>query len=128
MKNTQANSVIEFVNTTAEAVKTPGGMRVILSCAATLASMFIAQDAAAWSVPASSAFMYDVYDIAVNDVLKGPIGFVAGVGLVAFSAQSFNAAPWRSIIGILGGSAMVKADTITTSMGMTVEFAQHLIK
>lgn len=98
----------------------------LLCAGVAISAAFISPDAAAWSAPAAGSFAYDIYDIGVNKLLKGPIGFVAGVGIIAYSANNFSQAPWKSVTGILAGSGMAKADTITTTMGAMVDGAQHL--
>ena len=40
--------------------------------------MAIVPEAFAITAPVAGSFAYDVYDMAVNSILKGPIGFVAG--------------------------------------------------
>jgi len=77
--------------------------------------------ASAITAPAAGDFGYDIYDIAVNDILKGPIGFVGGLSTIVVGAvfavkQQFMGA----IPCILGGAAIIKADTIVTSLGMIV--------
>ncbi|QLI60545.1 hypothetical protein IBG34_23675 (plasmid) [Aeromonas media] len=91
------------------------------------AAVLITPEAAAWSTPAAGAFGYDLYDIGVNKLLKGPVGFVAGVGIIAYSASNFSQGPWKAITGVLMGSGMAKADTITSSMGAMVDGSEHLV-
>ena len=38
------------------------------------------------AVPAAGSLAYDLYDIGVNQILLGPIGFVAGVAFMAIAA------------------------------------------
>jgi len=73
------------------------------------------------TAPAAGSFAYDVYDIGVNDILKGPIGFVGGVAaivlgaIMAIQGKIMGAAP-----AILGGAAMLKADSIVSSLGAII--------
>lgn len=97
-----------------------------LCATAAVAATFISPDVAAWSAPASGSFAYDMYDIGVNKLLKGPVGFVGGVAIIAYSASNFSQGPWKALTGILMGSGIAKADTITTSMGAMVEGAHQL--
>lgn len=94
--------------------------KVLLGVMITMwALMFVVPEAMAISSPASGTFAYDVYDIAVNDILKGPIGFVCGVAAIALGAvnaikgQVFGAVP-----AILGGAALLKADSIVGSLNL----------
>jgi len=63
---------------------------------------------------------YDIYDVAVNDILNGPVGFVSGVAaIVVGGAQLFKS--WQiALLSVLGGSAILNADTIVTTMGALV--------
>ena len=79
------------------------------------------ETANAITAPAVGDFGYDIYDIAVNDILKGPIGFVGGLATIVVGAvfavkQQFMGA----IPCILGGAAIIKGDTIVTSLGMLI--------
>lgn len=66
----------------------------------------------------TSGFAYDVYDIAVNKILKGPIGFVGGVGAIALGAiMAIRAQIMAAIPTVLGGAVLLKADKITESLG-----------
>ncbi len=74
--------------------------------------------ALAITTPASGSFAYDVYDIAVNDILKGPVGFVAGVGAIAFGAvAAIRSEVMAAVPAVLGGAALLKADAIVGSLG-----------
>ena len=74
--------------------------------------------AMAITAPAANSFAYDLYDVAVNQMLKGPVGFVGGITAIAMGAVSaiqqkvFGAVPC-----ILGGVAILKADSIVASLG-----------
>ena len=53
--------------------------------------VFVIFGATAFSgvVPNNSDFLYDIYDIFVNKIIKGPLGFVIGVGFIAMSIILF---------------------------------------
>lgn len=76
--------------------------------------------ALALQAPQPGTFGYDMYDIAVNQILNGPIGFVAGVAGVVYSATRLkdNWAP--ALSGVLMSSAVIQADAIATTLGMIV--------
>mgnify|MGYP007094631757 CR=1 FL=1 len=68
----------------------------------------------------SKSMGYKLYDIVVNDVLDGPIGFVGGLGAVVFSATQL-ASNWKpALFGIIGGSLAMNADTVATSLGALI--------
>ncbi|MEM3580397.1 MAG: hypothetical protein QXQ64_03935 [Candidatus Bathyarchaeia archaeon] len=83
------------------------------------AVMFVAPAVYAITEPTQGSFAYDVYDIAVNKILKGPIGFVSGAAAVAFGAVSaMTGRIFHAVPCILGGAALLKADAIVTSLGL----------
>ncbi|BCK65883.1 conjugative transfer protein TraE [Aeromonas caviae] len=110
----------------AENMSAPGVQKGLFTCLVGAAAILSTPEVAAWSTPAAGSFAYDMYDIGVNKLLKGPVGFVAGVGIIAYSASNFSQGPWKAIMGILMGSGVAKADTITSSMGAMVDGAEHL--
>lgn len=79
---------------------------------------FAAAGAAAITAPAAGSFGYDLYDILVTQGLQGAPGFAAGVLGVAWSASKLSANWMLASLGVLGSTCVLKADTITTSMGM----------
>lgn len=79
-----------------------------------------ATTASAVTAPAVGSFAYDLYDVGVNLILNGAPGFIAGMGSVIWSATKIQQ-DWKMAgLGILGGSALLKADDITTSLGVII--------
>lgn len=73
------------------------------------------------TAPATGSFAYSVYDIGVNQILKGPIGFVGGVGAVVWGAiAAVQGKIMTAVPAILGGAAMLKADSIVSSLGAII--------
>ncbi len=87
---------------------------------ASLLSLVIAPSAFAITAPASGSFAFDLYDVAVNDVLLGAPGFVGAVIIMVVSAVNLTRNWVLSIAGLLGGVILINADAITASMGMLV--------
>jgi hypothetical protein len=81
---------------------------------------FVPSISFAIGIPVSTDFAYDLYDVGVNKVLKGPIGFVGGVACLVASAATITKNWILSVIGVLGGTAIIKADTLVKSMGMLI--------
>lgn len=80
----------------------------------------LANAANAFTAPAASSFAYTIYTIGVTNILKGPIGFVAGVSAIVLGAiMAIQQKVMMAIPCILGGAALMSADTLLTSMGMT---------
>lgn len=80
----------------------------------------VANAAFAFTVPSSSDLAYEIYDVAVNDLLKGPIGFVGGLGLVAYGlygAVMGQGSVGTTVLALCAGGGMAAADTITETMG-----------
>lgn len=67
--------------------------------------------------PAPGSFGYDLYDVAVNDMINGAPGFVGGLAGVVISASKLSQNWMYAALGILGSTAVLSADTITTSLG-----------
>lgn len=77
----------------------------------------------AWAInaPAAGSFAFDVYDIGVNKILNGPIGFVGGVGaMVVGAVMAVQQKIFGAIPCILGGGVMLNADNLVTSLGMMI--------
>ncbi len=73
------------------------------------------------TAPATGSFAYDVYNIGVNSILKGPIGFVGGVATIVLGAiMAIQGKIMGAVPAVLGGAAMLKADSIVTSLGAII--------
>lgn len=85
------------------------------------AYLVMANNALAMVVPAVGSFAYDLYDIGVNQILLGPIGFVGGcatmvlAGILAIRQMLLPAAG-----AALGGAFMLKADSVVQSVGALI--------
>ena len=81
-------------------------------------TLIVAGGAHAITAPAAGGLFYDAYDIVVNSMLKGAVGFVAAVLIFALSIGLFlmqKVIP--GIVGIVCAAILIKADTIVTSLG-----------
>jgi len=84
-------------------------------------SLFQPANALAMTTPAAGSFAYDLYDIAVTQILLGPIGFVAGVASMVFAAILAIRQMILPAAGvILGGAFLLSADTVVTSIGAVI--------
>ncbi|MFZ5771484.1 MAG: hypothetical protein ACOY4W_08635 [Thermodesulfobacteriota bacterium] len=78
-------------------------------------------NANAFNAPAAGTFAFDIYDIGVNQILKGPIGFAAGVGsMVAASVMAIRQMLLPAAATVLGGAFLLKADSVVTSLGALI--------
>lgn len=86
--------------------------------AASILGIFAAGNALAMAVPASGSFAYDIYDIGVNQILLGPIGFIAGVGFIVLAAILALRNMYVPAGGIvLAAAFMLKADAVIQTFG-----------
>jgi len=72
------------------------------------------------TAPANTDLAYDIYDVAVNKILNGPVGFVTAVAAIGWGATQVMKAWPIALMSILGGSAIINADTIVTSLGALI--------
>lgn len=88
--------------------------------AVAILSALIAPGVFAIAAPAAGSFAYDIYDVVVIQVLGGPIGFVGGLATIVYGASQLMRSWMMAIMSIVSGTMIIKADTITTSLGMLV--------
>ena len=113
-----------FKTALANAVRENPAMVAGLAAAAGAVALGTPHAVLAWTAPTTGSFAYDVYDVAVNKILKGPIGFVTGMGTMAAGGYTIaNPRSGGAAVGVpmlLLGGALVKLDTITSSLGFLV--------
>jgi len=87
----------------------------------TAACLLISANAMAMAVPAAGSFAYDLYDIGVNQILLGPIGFVAGVACMVFAAILAIRQMILPAAGVvMGGAFLLKADAVVQTIGAII--------
>ncbi|MCP4156540.1 MAG: hypothetical protein GY757_52990 [bacterium] len=75
----------------------------------------------AMTTPTATDFGYSVYDIAINNILKGPVGFVSvGICFVLGSVLLLRNQPFMSVACFIGGGVMYNADSMVTTLGMLI--------
>jgi nitrate reductase gamma subunit len=75
----------------------------------------------AMAVPAAGSFAYDLYDIGVNQILLGPIGFIAGVACMVFAAILAIRQMILPAAGVvLGGAFLLRADSVVQTIGALI--------
>lgn len=68
-----------------------------------------------------TAFGSDFHDIAVNQFLKGPLGYLTGLGSVIWGCSKlFLGAYGQAVTTILAGFGLMKADDLVSSFGMII--------
>jgi len=61
----------------------------------------------------------ELYDVVINQLLNGPVGFVAGASALIFGVASLvmgRITP--AVLSLVGGALLIKAPDIATSLGM----------
>lgn len=85
------------------------------------AGLMVSANAMAMAVPAAGSFAYDLYDIGVNQILLGPIGFIAGVACMVFAAILAIRQMILPAAGVvLGGAFLLKADSVVQTIGAVI--------
>jgi len=83
--------------------------------------LLAASNSMAVTTPASGSFLYDLYDIAVVQILQGPGGFVGGCAVMIIACVLLI----RQMIlpgacAMLGGALLLKADSLVSSLGAII--------
>lgn len=93
----------------------------ILSASVFVSSAVLSQNVFAITKPEdANAFGYQLYETAVEQLLHGPIGFVGGVAIVIMSALQITKNWMLAASGVLGGTAVLKADSIVGTLGALI--------
>jgi len=74
----------------------------------------------AFTAPAATSLGYSVYTVVVTQLLGGPIGFVGGVILIVWGATQVMKQWLITVLCIIAGTVIIKAQTIVTSLGALV--------
>jgi len=83
-------------------------------------------DAVAFSAPAAGTPGYEVYDLIVNDIIKGPIGQAGGVFFMAKGASELNQSPWKAGATVVGGGMLFQAEALSTSFGFSIDALSYI--
>ncbi|MBO9579560.1 MAG: hypothetical protein J7498_01560 [Sphingobium sp.] len=89
----------------------------VLLLLATLTSATIAH---AFTAPAAGDLGYDIYDIVVNQGVKGPLGFVGGVAAFLFGVSRLFSNIMVGIPTIVAAVCLIKSDSILQTFGMLI--------
>ncbi|CAM5610215.1 hypothetical protein ACFSUK_04720 [Sphingobium scionense] len=85
-----------------------------------LAAFAAAGVAHAFAAPAAGDLGYDIYDIVVNQGVKGPLGFVGGVAAFLFGVSRLFSNIMIGIPTIVAAVCLIKADSILQTFGMVI--------
>jgi len=91
----------------------------VVALTATLSA--VATNAFAAVAPAQGDFAYSAYTMAVDDVLKGPIGYIISLAFIAFGFVAVvnrqSGGPAVGLPMLLVGGLITQLDAITASVG-----------
>lgn len=85
-----------------------------------LVALALASAAHAFQAPTAGDLGYDIYDIVVNQGVKGPLGFVGGVAAFLFGVSRLFSNIMIGIPTIVAAVCLIRADSILQTFGMIV--------
>lgn len=89
--------------------------KFVLQLVLTLGVMLLSK--ASFAFTGTSTFASDIFTL-MNDIVDGPIGQAAAIGLIAIGAgMMMFRQPLAGIMGIISGGVIALSPTITTSLG-----------
>jgi hypothetical protein len=94
--------------------------KTLNAMAMALCAMLVAASAGAFTAPAAGSFGFDVYDIVVNQILNGPIGFIGGVILIVFGATQIIKNWMMTIMCVIAGTVLIRAEDLVITLGAMV--------
>lgn len=74
----------------------------------------------AFAAPKAGDLGYDIYNIVVNQGVKGPLGFVGGVAAFLFGVSRLFSNIMIGIPTIVAAVCLIKADSILLTFGMVI--------
>jgi hypothetical protein len=94
--------------------------RIDRSITALLVLLMATGSAHSFTAPAVGDLGYDIYDIVVNQGVKGPLGFVGGVAAFLFGVSRLFSNIMIGIPTIVAAVCLIKADSILQTFGMLI--------
>lgn len=96
------------------------GFGIVDILVAFAAATILASAAHAFQAPAVGDLGYDIYDIVVNQGVKGPLGFVGGVAAFLFGVSRLFSNIMIGIPTIVAAVCLIRADSILQTFGMMI--------
>ncbi|MFZ3461468.1 hypothetical protein [Vibrio harveyi] len=87
------------------------------SASALLLGLLYSGGALAYKAPSAGDTGYELYELVVENGLKGAFGFVLGICLVGIGFSKLNTNMIPSLIAIVAGGMLIKLDKVMTSFG-----------
>jgi hypothetical protein len=77
--------------------------------------------ALAFAAPATGSFAYSVYDLFMNDILTGAIGFVIAAGLVLYALfWAVRSNVFGTIVCAICAGLIIFIEEVVISLGVTI--------
>jgi hypothetical protein len=99
---------------------TPRQVRTALALYLGASAMATAMAAQAFAVPANGSLGYDVYDVVVNQLAAGPIGYAGAIILMIWGASLVMKQWLVTVMCVIAGTVIIKAQAIVQSLGALV--------
>lgn len=97
-----------------------GRSRQLYMLVAAMVLSTVTPAAMAFSTPTAGDFGYDIYDIVVNNMLDGPIGFIGAIVLIIWGATKVMTNWMITVLCVISGTIIIKADALVTTLGYTI--------
>lgn len=93
-----------------------GSSLIIVASLTMMSSILIAA-----VVPTAGDLAFDLFDVAINDILDGPIGYIGGISAVLYAGYAFSTSKIApAIMAVLGGAMVLQTDAIVQTLGATI--------
>lgn len=86
----------------------------------TMVALLATTAASAFTAPTAGDFGYDIYDVVVNNILGGPIGFVGAVALIVWGGSKVTTNWMITIMAVIAATIIIKADSLVTTLGALI--------
>lgn len=94
----------------------------VLYCVVAAALIMFAFDTFALTAPVAGDPGFEIYDLLVNDVIKGAIGMTGSVALIALGVINISQNWIKGVVTGVAGGLLFNADAVSTSFGMMLPF------
>ena len=80
----------------------------------------------AFTAPASGSFAFSVYDLFMNEILTGAIGFVIAAGLVLYALfWAVRSNVFGTIVCAIAAGLIIFIEDVVISLGLPLIFITH---
>lgn len=83
-------------------------------------ALLSAAGVSAFTAPTTGDFGYDIYDVVVNNILGGPIGFVGAVALIVWGGSKVTTNWMITIMCVIAATIIIKANSLVTTLGALI--------